>query len=87
MNAPPTDATPLVAIVGPTGSTLDSLSETYDRRNLKLFFNREVNYWDFTTPFAHLECSGFGAITYRFVAGTAFDAAALTLWSFRSIHF
>jgi len=28
-----------IAIVGPTGGTLDSLNETFDRRNLKLFFN------------------------------------------------
>ena len=55
-----------IQIVNSKGKILDSLSEEYDRSDLKPYFNREIQFWDFTTPYAHLECSGYGNITYHF---------------------
>jgi hypothetical protein len=55
-----------IQIVNPHGKVLDSLMEEYDRDDLKPYFNREIQFWDFTTPYAHLECSGYGIITYHF---------------------
>ncbi len=53
-------------LINPSGRILDSLATDYDRSDLKPYFNRETQYWDFTTPYAHLECSGYGEITYHF---------------------
>jgi hypothetical protein len=53
-------------IVNTKGKILDRFSEEYDRADLKPYFNREIQFWDFTTPYAHLECSGYGNITYHF---------------------
>jgi hypothetical protein len=55
-----------IKIINPTGKILDTFSEEYDREDLKPYFNREIQFWDFTTPYAHLECSGYGIITYHF---------------------
>jgi len=48
------------------GKELDSYSGDFERSRLRPYFNRAINYWDFTTPYAHLECSGYGYLIYRF---------------------
>jgi hypothetical protein len=55
-----------IYIIKPAGSILDSLITDYARDDLKPYFNREIQYWDFLAPYAHLECSGYGEITYHF---------------------
>ena len=55
-----------IKIMTPSGNILDTFTTEYDRADLKPYFNREVQFWDFTTPYAHLECSGYGIITYHF---------------------
>jgi hypothetical protein len=55
-----------IKIINPAGKILDTFTDEYDRGDLKPYFNREINYWDFTTPYSHLECSGYGRITYHF---------------------
>jgi hypothetical protein len=57
-----------IQIINPAGKILDSLIQEYDRADLKPYFNREINFWDFTSPYAHLECSGYGIITYNFTS-------------------
>ncbi|MFH1071631.1 MAG: hypothetical protein V1794_18575, partial [Candidatus Glassbacteria bacterium] len=61
-----------IRILSPAGQVLDSYSGDFDRKDLKLFYNREINFWDFTTPYAHLECAGYGELTYRFESASAF---------------
>ncbi|MFH1070808.1 MAG: hypothetical protein V1794_14420, partial [Candidatus Glassbacteria bacterium] len=51
----------------------------FDRKDLKLFYNREINFWDFTTPYAHLECAGYGELTYRFESASAFKPRTFEL--------
>jgi len=48
------------------GKVLDSYSGDYERSELNPYFNRSIQFWDFTTPYAHLDCRGFGNITYSF---------------------
>jgi hypothetical protein len=55
-----------ISLINREGKILDSFTENYDRGDLKPYFNREINFWDFTTPYSHLECSGYGKITYHF---------------------
>lgn len=55
-----------IKIVNSTGKVLDSFSGDYDRSELKPYFNRSIQFWDFTTPYAHLDCRGYGNITYHF---------------------
>ena len=62
-----------IKIINPAGKVLDTFTTEYDRADLKPYFNREIQFWDFTTPYAHLECSGYGIITYHFNSKKAFD--------------
>jgi hypothetical protein len=55
-----------IKIINPAGKILDTFTGDYNRGDLKPYFNREINFWDFTTPYSHLECSGYGRITYHF---------------------
>jgi hypothetical protein len=55
-----------IQIINPSGKIIDSLLQEYDRSELKPYFNREIQFWDYTTPYAHLECSGYGILTYHF---------------------
>ncbi len=60
-----------INIINPTGIVLDTFTDKYDRADLKPYFNREIQYWDYTTPYAHLECSGYGNIIYHFNSNKA----------------
>jgi hypothetical protein len=55
-----------IKIVNSAGKVLDSFSGDYDRSELKPYFNRSIQFWDFTIPYAHLDCRGYGNITYHF---------------------
>ena len=55
-----------IKIVNSKGKVLDHYEGDYDRSELKPYFNRSIQFWDFTTPYAHLDCRGFGNITYHF---------------------
>ena len=55
-----------IEIVNSAGKILDSYSADYDRSELKPYFSRSIQFWDFTTPYAHLDCGGYGSITYHF---------------------
>jgi hypothetical protein len=55
-----------IKLIDREGKILDTFNEKYNRSDLKPYFNREIQFWDFTTPYAHLECSGYGIITYHF---------------------
>jgi len=55
-----------IKIVNAKGKALDHFSGDYDRSELKPYFNRPIQFWDFTTPYAHLDCRGHGSITYHF---------------------
>ena len=55
-----------IKIVNSEGKVLDSFSGDYDRSELKPYFKRSIQFWDFTTPYAHLDCRGYGNITYHF---------------------
>jgi hypothetical protein len=57
-----------IYLINTSGKIVDSLKQDFNRSDLKPYFNREISYWDFTTPYAHLECSGFGEITYHFTS-------------------
>jgi len=52
--------------VSPAGLELDSYSGDFKREELQTFFKRTINYWDYTTPYGHLQCAGYGYITYTF---------------------
>jgi hypothetical protein len=62
-----------IKIINKGGKLLDSYEEDYDRSDLKPYFNREIAFWDFTTPYAHLECSGYGIINYHFNNNKSFS--------------
>lgn len=55
-----------IKISNSKGKVLDSYSGDYERSELKPYFNRSIQFWDFTTPYAHLDCRGFGNISYSF---------------------
>jgi len=55
-----------IIIVNAKGKELDHFSGDYDRSELKPYFNRSIQFWDFTIPYAHLDCRGYGSITYHF---------------------
>jgi hypothetical protein len=55
-----------IRIVETNGTLLDSYSGSFDRKQLRPYFMRGINFWDFTKPYAHFECSGYGELTYRF---------------------
>ncbi|MCF6360862.1 MAG: hypothetical protein L3J29_08895 [Cyclobacteriaceae bacterium] len=55
-----------IKIANSAGKVLDSYSADYDRSELKPYFSRSIQFWDFTTPYAHLDCGGYGNITYHF---------------------
>jgi len=55
-----------IRIVNSKGRELDSFSGNYDRSELQPYFNRYIQFWDFTTPYAHLDCRGYGIVTYHF---------------------
>jgi len=55
-----------IKIVNSKGKVLDSFSGDYDRGELQPYFNRYIQLWDFTTPYAHLDCRGYGNVTYHF---------------------
>ncbi len=58
-----------IKLLSPGGEVQDSYSGDFDRSELKPYFNRAISYWDFTTPYAHLECRGYGDLTYSFSSG------------------
>ena len=62
-----------IKIINPAGKNLDTFTSDYDRADLKPYFNREIQFWDFTTPYAHLECSGYGIINYHFNSKKGFN--------------
>jgi hypothetical protein len=62
-----------IQIINPAGKILETFIGEYDRADLKPYFNREIQFWDFTTPYAHLECSGYGIITYHFNNNKSFS--------------
>ncbi len=66
-------------LVAPDGTVLDSFQGEFDRARMKLFYNREVNFWDYTTPYAHLQCAGYGSVSWQFEAGRAVAPRALEL--------
>lgn len=55
-----------IKIVNAKGNQLDSYAGDYDRSELGPYFRRSIQFWDFTTPYAHLDCRGYGNITYHF---------------------
>ncbi len=55
-----------IKIVNKKGLELDSYTADYDRSELGPYFRRSIQFWDFTTPYAHLDCRGYGNITYHF---------------------
>ena len=55
-----------IQIVNAEGNVLDAFSGDYDRSELGPYFKRSIQFWDFTTPYAHLDCRGYGNITYHF---------------------
>jgi hypothetical protein len=55
-----------IEIINNEGEILESYSGGYDRSELKPYFNSSIQFWDFTTPYAHLNCRGYGHITYLF---------------------
>ncbi len=55
-----------IKIVNSKGKELDSFSGNYDRSEFQPYFNRYIQFWDFTTPYAHLDSRGYGNITYHF---------------------
>ncbi|HUU28902.1 MAG TPA: glycoside hydrolase domain-containing protein [archaeon] len=61
------------------GEKLDSYSGDFPRSDLRAYFNRGVNFWDYTTPYGHLQCSGYGYLTYRFPNKGAFKPQSLAL--------
>ena len=55
-----------IKIINSKVKVLDSFSGEYDRSELGPYFRRSIQFWDFTTPYAHLDCRGYGNITYQF---------------------
>ncbi|MBN2289592.1 MAG: hypothetical protein JXQ83_09700, partial [Candidatus Glassbacteria bacterium] len=55
-----------IRVISKKGTLLDSYSGSFERKMLRPYFQRGINFWDFTQPYAHLECSGYGELTYRF---------------------
>ncbi len=55
-----------IKILDKKGKLLDSFSNDYNRKELKPYFKRTIHFWDFTTPYAHLDCYGYGDVTYHF---------------------
>ena len=51
-----------IKIINSKGKVLDSFSGEYDRSELGPYFRRSIQFWDFTTPYAHLDCRGYGNI-------------------------
>ncbi|MFC2076023.1 hypothetical protein ACFLT7_02960 [candidate division KSB1 bacterium] len=65
--------------LGSRGETLDSYSGTFDRHQLKPYYSREINFWDYTEPYAHLQCAGYGRISYAFDSKKAVTPVKLSL--------
>ncbi len=57
-----------INVINRDGKILNNFREVFNRIDLKPYYNREIQFWDFTTPYSHLECSGYGIITYHFVS-------------------
>lgn len=55
-----------ITIVNSKGKELESFSWDYDRNELQPYFDRYIQFWDFTTPYAHLDCRGYGNVNYHF---------------------
>ena len=55
-----------IVIEDSEGRALDRYSDDFEREYLKAYFNRATQYWDFTTPYAHLACRGYGSLSYSF---------------------
>jgi hypothetical protein len=55
-----------IKIINSKGKVLDTYSGDYDRSELGPYFRRSIQFWDFTTPYAHLDCRGYGNISYHF---------------------
>lgn len=55
-----------IKMVNAAGKLVDTFSGDYDRSEWQPYFNRFIQFWDFTTPYAHLDCRGYGSITYHF---------------------
>ena len=66
-----------IRILSKAGQELDHYTGELKRSELKPYFQREINYWDYTTPYAELECSGYGYITYHFDSPEALEPASL----------
>ncbi|MEA1996801.1 MAG: hypothetical protein U9N45_04155 [Gemmatimonadota bacterium] len=65
-----------IRIISRAGELLESYSGDFDREELKPYLMRGINFWDFTKPYAHLECSGYGELTYHFNSEQAVDRLA-----------
>ena len=55
-----------IKIINSKGKELDIYSGNFERSELQPYFNRYIQFWDFTSPYAHLDCRGFGNISYHF---------------------
>ncbi len=55
-----------IQMANSAGKLLDTFSGDFERDELMPYFNRYIQFWDFTMPYAHLDCRGYGNITYHF---------------------
>ena len=63
-----------ISITNQEGKVLDGFSRDYDRQEFGPYFMRSIQYWDFTLPYAHLDCRGYGHITYHFKSKTSLSS-------------
>ncbi len=68
-----------IRITTKSGNVLDSYSGTFLRKQLRPYFKRGINFWDFTEPYAHLECAGYGKLSYSFVSERQLTPRSLTI--------
>ena len=70
-----------ISIIAKNATLLESYSGDFDREELKPYFKRGINFWDFTEPYAHLQCSGHGELTYRFQSEKTVKPRRLEIWA------
>ncbi|MEA2063189.1 MAG: hypothetical protein U9P14_05795 [Gemmatimonadota bacterium] len=68
-----------IKITSGKGKVLESFSGDFGRDELRAYFKRGQNFWDFTMPYAHLECRGHGELTYHFKSKKAVKPRSLEL--------
>jgi len=60
-----------INVISTGGKVLDTYTGDFERSQLRPYFNRAISFWDFTTPYAHLQCSGYGYLNYKFDSRTS----------------